>query len=179
MPTRTPRLHNLIPNSAPVLAAMSDKFGYAGQTLQFIVSATDAESLVQTLTFNLIVPLAGATLHPGTGAFVWNIPPNTIPGTNLVTIQATDDGTPVLSDVKNFNVIIRPVPQLASSVSGNQLQLSWPALETGWWLEAQTNSLSVGLDGNWFPIPGSSETNQIFLPINPAHGSVFLRLVAP
>jgi hypothetical protein len=179
MPTRTPRLHNLIPNSAPVLAAMSDKFGYAGQTLQFIVSATDAESLVQTLTFNLIAPPAGATLHPGTGAFVWNIPPHTIPGTNLVTIQATDDGTPVLSDVKNFNVIIRPVPQLASSVSGNQLQLSWPALETGWWLEAQTNSLSVGLDGNWFPIPGSSETNQIFLPINPAHGSVFLRLVAP
>ena len=75
--------------------------------------------------------------------------------------------------------MIRPMPQVTSAISGNRLQLTWPAPETGWRLEAQTNSLSVGLGATWFTVSGSTTTNQIFLPINPANGSVFLRLVYP
>jgi hypothetical protein len=64
-------------------------------------------------------------------------------------------------------------------VNGNQYQLNWPATHTGWRLEAQTNSLSVGLSSNWATVPGSTATNQMFIPINPANGSVFFRLVYP
>jgi autotransporter-associated beta strand protein len=64
-------------------------------------------------------------------------------------------------------------------VNGNQYQLSWPASHTGWRLEAQTNSLSVGLGGNWVTVGGSAATNQVYVPINPANGSVFFRLVYP
>jgi autotransporter-associated beta strand protein len=68
---------------------------------------------------------------------------------------------------------------ITAVVSGNQYQLSWPVSHTGWRLEAQTNSLNVGLSSNWATVAGSTATNQISVPINPAHGSVFFRLVYP
>lgn len=68
---------------------------------------------------------------------------------------------------------------ITAVVSGNQYQLSWPVSHTGWRLEAQTNSLNVGLSSNWSTVTGSTATNQISVPINPAHGSVFFRLVYP
>ena len=179
MPTRTPRTNNIIPNTAPLLATITDKFSYAGQTVQFTANATDAESAVQTLTFSLPAAPVGATIHPSTGSFTWAIPNSKLPGTNLVTARVTDNGTPILSGTKNFAIVIRPMPQVTSAINGNQLQLSWPVLETGWRLEAQTNSLATGLSATWFTVPGSTSTNQLFLRINPANGSVFLRLVSP
>jgi hypothetical protein len=64
-------------------------------------------------------------------------------------------------------------------ITGDQLQLSWPITHKGWRLEAQTNSLSAGLGKNWVTIPGSTTTNQIFIPISAANGSVFFRIVYP
>jgi hypothetical protein len=64
-------------------------------------------------------------------------------------------------------------------VNGNSLRLSWPADHQGWWLQAQTNSRSVGLSTNWFKIPASNTTNQMAMPLDPANGCVFYRLVSP
>jgi Fibronectin type III domain len=64
-------------------------------------------------------------------------------------------------------------------LSGNQLQLSWPATHKGWRLEAQTNSLALGLGANWVMVSGSASTNQIFLPISISSPSVFFRLTYP
>jgi hypothetical protein len=36
-----------------------------------------------------------------------------------------------------------------------------------------------GLGTNWLTISGSAETNQVFIPINPANGSSFFRLASP
>jgi hypothetical protein len=68
---------------------------------------------------------------------------------------------------------------LAARISGSQLQLSWPQDHLGWSLQIQTNSLSKGLGTNWAVVPNSQLANQIFIPINPANGSVFLRLIYP
>lgn len=68
---------------------------------------------------------------------------------------------------------------ITAVVSGGQYDLSWPATHTGWRLQVQTNSLSVGLSGTWFDVAGSSATNHMIIPINPANGSVFFRLVYP
>ena len=46
-------------------------------------------------------------------------------------------------------------------------------------LEGQTNSVNVGINNNWFTVPGSSTTNEVYLPVNPANGAVFYRLVYP
>jgi hypothetical protein len=69
--------------------------------------------------------------------------------------------------------------QISCVAAGNQLQLDWPADHTGWQLQSQTNSLATGLGTNWVNIPGSALTNQITMPVNPASGAVFFRLVRP
>jgi autotransporter-associated beta strand protein len=72
---------------------------------------------------------------------------------------------------------VNPNPtNIVFSVTNNQLILSWPADHIGWQLQAQTNSLSVGLSTNWANVSGSTSTNQIAVPINLANGSVFYRL---
>ena len=77
----------------------------------------------------------------------------------------------------------RPVslsqPQLTFGMAGNSIQLNWPADHTGWELQAQTNPPNAGIGSNWVTLPGSSATNQVLVPINPAVGSVFMRLTYP
>lgn len=65
---------------------------------------------------------------------------------------------------------------IVSSVFGGNLILSWPADHTGWTLQVQTNPLSAGLGTNWLPVSGSSTTNKVIIPIDPANPSVFYRL---
>jgi len=98
----------------------------------------------------------------------------TLNGNLIWTNKLTIDGTlAVISPVNSTPT------NITASVIGGALQLSWPADHIGWRLEAQTNNLTAGLNTNWFTVSGSSETNQILLPINPANGSVFWRLAYP
>ena len=64
-------------------------------------------------------------------------------------------------------------------ISGDQLQLSWPADHAGWKLQVQTNSLDAGLGSNWVTLPDSDLTNQFSAPLDTTNGSVFFRLVSP
>jgi polygalacturonase len=68
---------------------------------------------------------------------------------------------------------------LSFQPSGNQLQLSWPADHLGWRLQIQTNSLDQGLGSSWVTVPNSTNTTSANILINPANGSVFLRLIYP
>ncbi|HEY1788044.1 MAG TPA: autotransporter-associated beta strand repeat-containing protein [Verrucomicrobiae bacterium] len=65
------------------------------------------------------------------------------------------------------------------AVSGGNLNLSWPVDHTGWRLQAQTNTVAIGLNTNWSTVAGSTTVNQISVPINSANGTVFYRLVYP
>lgn len=62
-------------------------------------------------------------------------------------------------------------------VTNNLLHLSWPSDHTGWTLQAQTNSVSVGLSNNWVNMAGSTATNQLVVPVNLTNGCVFYRLI--
>jgi pectate lyase len=107
------------------------------------------------------------------GAFTSiTLPP--LPGNLIWTNKLAVNGTlAVISPVNTTPA------NLTFAIVGNSLQLIWPADRIGWRLEAQTNNLTAGLNTNWFNIAGASATNQMFLPIDPANGSVFLRLVYP
>jgi hypothetical protein len=67
--------------------------------------------------------------------------------------------------------------RLAVQVSGNLLDISWPVV--GGSLQTQTNNPGVGIGTNWVTVPGSTTTNRVVVPIDPANGSVFFRLVIP
>ncbi len=70
-----------------------------------------------------------------------------------------------------------PAVRLTVQVSGDQLDISWPL--AGGRLETQTNSPSAGLSATWFTVPGSTTTNRVIVPIDPANGNVFYRLALP
>jgi autotransporter-associated beta strand protein len=89
------------------------------------------------------------------------------------TSKLTVDGT-----VKVLTAVAVPV-SITAVVSGGNLNLSWPASQTGWELQAQTNSLAIGLSTNWVVVPGSTATNQVSFPLDNTQGSVFFRLVLP
>lgn len=62
---------------------------------------------------------------------------------------------------------------------GGSLQIDWPSDHLGWSLQVQTNAVGVGLSTNWFRVSGSDTVTQEVVPLNPANGSVFYRLVYP
>jgi autotransporter-associated beta strand protein len=73
-------------------------------------------------------------------------------------------------------LVTAPAPSptnITFSVSGGNLILNWPAGQ-GWLLQAQTNTLAVGITTNWVTVPGAVPpfTNVL----NSANGSVFYRL---
>jgi hypothetical protein len=116
MPTPTPRTNNLIPNTPPVLAEISNRWIYAGQTLSLAVSASDAECPSQSLSFTLdpAAP-AGACISPATGVFSWaatNVP---VQASNTITIRVSDDGVPALSATASFVITVMSPPQLGAA----------------------------------------------------------------
>jgi fibronectin-binding autotransporter adhesin len=66
---------------------------------------------------------------------------------------------------------------IAFSVTGNALNLSWPVSHLGWTL--QTNAVSVAAPASWFAYPGSTAVTSVGITINPSLTNVFFRLVLP
>jgi hypothetical protein len=66
-------------------------------------------------------------------------------------------------------------PTLNFTPAGGSLQFSWTG--SGYKLQAQTNSLSVGLANNWGDYPGGG-TSPVSVPVNVANGAVFFRLIS-
>ena len=68
---------------------------------------------------------------------------------------------------------------ITAVLSGNVLTLSWPADHLGWRLQVQTNSWLSALSTNWVTLPGSELVTSTNLPINPANGAGFFRMIYP
>ena len=118
------------------------------------------------------------TLFTATTAFV-----NAFSATNLPVLPAgLAWSNSIVSTSWNIEVIAtepaeRPV--LTNTVTGNQLALAWSTAYSSYVLQGQTNPTTVGLLTNsaaWGLVPGVSG-NQVTLPIDPANGSVFFRLL--
>jgi hypothetical protein len=67
--------------------------------------------------------------------------------------------------------------RLTAQASGKLLDLSWPV--AGGRLQTQTNSPGAGIGTNWVTLAGSTTTNHVVVPIDPANGSAFYRLAIP
>jgi autotransporter-associated beta strand protein len=65
---------------------------------------------------------------------------------------------------------------ITGSVNAGQLVLNWPANQL-WQLQAQTNSLNVGLTTNWFNVTGA--TPPYIVNLVPTQPTVFYRLTHP
>jgi hypothetical protein len=113
----TPRNANFLAtaNTAPVMGGIADQIVIEGQLLLLNASATDADAPPQTLAFSLDSGApAGAAINPSSGLFSWRPDATQAPGTNLITIRVTDDGSPPMSDAKTFRVVVAQRPQVTS-----------------------------------------------------------------
>ena len=98
------------------------------------------------------------------------------------TVGATNAfGTSDVSTQANARPVSVAVPQLGfgADAGSGQVTLNWPFDHTGWHLQVQTNSPGQGLGSNWVTLPGSDGTNLMTVPVDPAGGNVFFRLIYP
>ena len=127
-------------NTAPVLDPLPGRTAHLGQTLSFVVRATDAEAAFQTLTFSLLPGApAGAVIDPVSGRFTWT--PSEAAAAVPVGIQAADNGVPALAAEGTFTVRVLGSLALEPAVlDGGQLTLSWAAVEgMAYRVESQEN----------------------------------------
>jgi hypothetical protein len=145
------------------------------------VTLTVRSNLILGGTINLIAGPGFTnrfyTLFTYGNGLTWASPTlGTIPGGNYTYSFNTNTLGQVRLSVQP-SVSLTPV-SLNVQTAPNQLSLSWPADHIGWHLLIQTNS-TAGLGTNWQVLSGTESTNQFFLPIDRAQGSVFLRLIYP
>jgi hypothetical protein len=105
------------------------------------------------------------------GAFAALTPASPGPGLAWNTNTLATDGM--------LRVVSTSPVAISHAASASLLTLSWPASHTGWRLQAQTNSISVGLGTNWLDVSNSIATNQMTFTLDPTAGCVFFRLVYP
>ncbi|MGE5611925.1 MAG: Ig-like domain-containing protein [Bacillota bacterium] len=93
-------------NAPPVLDRLSSQTVEEGRELTFTAVAKDANLPAQKLTFSIDSGApAGVSIDPDTGVFRWT-PSGTQNGVFYVTIRATDNGTPPLSDSKTVSIAV-------------------------------------------------------------------------
>src|SRR5207247_1016533 len=73
------------------------------------ISASDPDLPVNTLTFTLVNPPAGASINSSSGLFTWTPREFQGPSTNTIVVHVTDNGVPSLSDTKSFTVVVNEV----------------------------------------------------------------------
>jgi autotransporter-associated beta strand protein len=112
----------------------------------------------------------------GAGTYSGNFTTTNLPILGSGKVWNWNPNTGVLSVVTTVNT--NPT-NLAFTVTGSTLNLSWPADHLGWHLQYQTNLLTTGLGTNWITIPGSDTITATNITVNPAVPTVFYRLVYP
>src|SRR6185295_7971623 len=136
-------------NRPPVLTAISDRVVSEGATLSFTASASDPDA-GDTLTFSLENAPAGATINSASGSFAWTPTEAQGPGSDVITVRVTDNGSPNLSDAKSFTVTVGEVnsaPVLSAisnrTISENTpLNINFVATDA----DQPANTLSYSLD---------------------------------
>ncbi len=177
----------LAPGGSIGTLTISNSLSLSGVTLMELNAAAGTSDLVRGLTSvayggTLTLSNLGGTITASNtfrlfsansygGAFAALTPAS--PGLGLAwnTNTLTTDGTLRVVSTAPVKIAVGPVTP--------SLTLSWPADHIGWRLQAQTNSISIGLRTNWHDVSNSGSTNQATFPLDPAAGSVFYRLVYP
>jgi hypothetical protein len=131
-----------------------------------LVLTSTGDALQGGDTFQLFT--AATVLNPfETSAITWPTLASGLYWTNRIAI----DGTVAVASIGPVDP-----PQLEAVVSNGSLTLMWPVEYTTFVLQCQTNAVGVGLSENWVPVADTAN-NQITIPLDPANGSVFYRLI--
>ena len=114
-------------NSAPTLAPIVERTIHQGMTLTITNSALDLDVPANQLTYSLSNAPAGASINAS--VFIWTPAPEQANSTNTITVVITDDGSPNLSDAKEFTVTVLPPPTIVSiALVETNVNIVWTAI---------------------------------------------------
>ena len=97
-------INSVVSNTPPVLPFVADRVVVENTLLTFTNTATDPEGNALTYTLGSGAP-TGATVT-NNGVFRWTPSETQGPGTNLISMIVTDNGTPSLMAMRSFTVIV-------------------------------------------------------------------------
>ena len=195
------KMFSLVPQGSVIPAAVSltsniNFTAYGVRQTNGSISAVlinkDTNDYVQ-VTINLgtnvsaaqLIELTGPTLSSTNGYTIGGAPINadgSWTGGVQSVISATNGQLAVIVPPISA-LLLNPVPlpaigtNITFSVTGNQLNLSWPQNYIGWLL--QSNSAGLAMTSDWFTVPGSDGTNSVPITIAPDQINVFYRLMHP
>lgn len=113
-------------NTAPVLASIGNYTNGPGSTIAFTASATDADEPAQTLTYSLDADAPAGAAIDNAGAFTWTPSSAQAGTTNVITVRATDDGSPPLSHTRSFTVVVtRELKVSDISIASDTVTITW------------------------------------------------------
>ncbi|MEO6184235.1 MAG: putative Ig domain-containing protein, partial [Verrucomicrobiota bacterium] len=97
-------------NKTPVLANIYNKLLNQNSLLSFSAVATDSDFPANILSYSLGNAPLGSSINASNGLFTWI--PTSAQGNQVynITVRVTDDGSPNLSDAKNFAVTVNAPP---------------------------------------------------------------------
>lgn len=95
-------------NVAPVLSAIANQTINEGSPLNLTASATDSDLPANSKTYSIAGPV-GMTINSGTGAISYTPGEDDGGDINQVTVTVKDNGNPVLSASRTFNVTVAEV----------------------------------------------------------------------
>lgn len=191
------KMFSMLPpgNVIPATVALSSGINFtaygvreANGAISVLLNNKDVNSMV-AVSVNLGTNVAGAQLieltSPNlfcTNAYTLGGSPITVSGSWTGGVQAllpATNGQLTVNVLPISAFLLIPVlapPPIVSTVNGNQLTLNWPAAYTGWLLQSNSTGLQ---NASWFSVPGSSNTNQMQITIQPGQTNVFYRLSSP
>lgn len=173
----------LSPGSSIGTLTISNSLSLTGSTVMEINAAAQTNDVIRGLTRVAYGGTLTVANQAGTpvASDHFKLFDTTNSSGNFTTLDAPSLGPGLDWDFDPGSGVLRVVnttpPKIASTVSVNELRLSWAADHTGWILQAQTNALDTGISSNWVDVPGSSATNQIQISVNSIHGAVFYRMI--
>ncbi len=149
-------------NDAPVLGAVTDRTITEGTALSITNTVTDVDSTGFTYSLGTNAP-SGMTINTSTGVISWTPTEAQGPGTNVVSVTVTDNGTPALSSTRTFTVTVleeNSAPVLAALASqtvyvGQLLTVTNSATDS----DFPANVLAYSLGTN--APPGMTVTNGV------------------
>jgi autotransporter-associated beta strand protein len=95
-------------------------------------------------------------------------------GSPSLVLSFTNGVLTVVSSMAAYSTNITAV------VNGSNLEITWPSTHQGWMIEAQTNTIAVGLLTNgWVTISNTASVTGFTNTLNSENGAVFYRLRKP
>jgi hypothetical protein len=138
-------------NDPPALLSFPTQYTYPGVTLSFALPATDPDVPVNTLSFSLVSPPAGASVDAATGIFTWT-PDGSQLGPHLLNAVVTDNGTPNLSGTNSYTVVVlETLTSNALSLVNDDWVLAWNSIPGRTYRVQFKNDLT---ETAWSDLPG-------------------------